>query len=118
VYFVVHKTTSELECAILTSLYLVGAKNINSWHDKKGDLHRAFPLYVPMVPSSMLTVAADGERLMCGSFSLGENVHLGSFQFISDYFDGLSLSPRRGDSGAVFMGSTHRGTPSPWWAII
>jgi hypothetical protein len=25
--FVVHKTTSELECVILTTLYLVGAKN-------------------------------------------------------------------------------------------
>jgi hypothetical protein len=27
--FVVHKTTSELECMILTTLYLVGAKNTN-----------------------------------------------------------------------------------------
>jgi hypothetical protein len=27
--FVVHKTTSELECTILTTLHLVGAKNTN-----------------------------------------------------------------------------------------
>jgi hypothetical protein len=59
-----------------------------------------------MVPSSVIVVAADGEHLMCGGFSLGETVHLGNFEFIADYFGGLSLSPRRGDPGAAFMGST------------
>jgi hypothetical protein len=48
-----------------------------------------------MVPSSAITVSADGEHLTCGGFSLGETVHLGSFDFIADYFDGLNLSPRR-----------------------
>jgi hypothetical protein len=38
VFFIVHKTTSELECTILTTLYLVGAKNIDSWCTRKGDL--------------------------------------------------------------------------------
>jgi hypothetical protein len=59
-----------------------------------------------MVPSSVIIVAADGEHLMCGGFSLGETVRLGNFEFIADYFGGLSLSPRRGDLGAAFMGST------------
>jgi hypothetical protein len=71
VCFVVCKTTSEQEHAILTTLYLIGAKNTNSWHARKGDLQRAFPLDVLMVPSSAIVVAADGERLMCGGFSLG-----------------------------------------------
>jgi hypothetical protein len=62
---------------------------------------------VPMVPSSMIFVAAYGECLTCGGFSLSETVRPGSFEFIADYFRGLSLSPRRGDSGAAFMGSTH-----------
>jgi hypothetical protein len=44
-----------------------------------------------MVPSSTITVAADGERLTCGGFSLGVTVHLGNFEFIANYFSGLSL---------------------------
>jgi hypothetical protein len=42
-----------------------------------------------MVPSSTITVVADGERPMCGGFSLGKTVHLVSFEFIADYFNGL-----------------------------
>jgi hypothetical protein len=59
-------------------------------------LQRAFPLDILMVPSSAIVVAIDGEHLTCGGFSLGETVHLGNFEFITDYFDGLRLSPRRG----------------------
>jgi hypothetical protein len=73
---------------------------------------------VPMVPSSVITVATGGECLMCDGFSLGETARLGSFEFIADYFGSLSLSPKRGDSGATFMRSTHRGTPSPGCAMI
>jgi hypothetical protein len=77
-------------------------------------LQRAFPLNVLMVPSSVITVTADGECLTCGGFSFGETVCLGNFEFIADYFDGLSLYPRRGDSSVAFMGSTISGAPSPW----
>jgi hypothetical protein len=31
--------------------FLVGARNADSWHTKKGDLHCVIPLDVPMVPS-------------------------------------------------------------------
>jgi hypothetical protein len=117
VCFVVRKTTSELECAILTTLYLAGAKNTYSCYARKGNLQRAFTLYVLMVPSSVLTVATDSDRLMCGG-TLNETIRLGSFKFIADYFSGLSLSPRRGDSEPDFMGSTHSGTPSPWRVMI
>jgi hypothetical protein len=78
----------------LTTLYLTGAKNTNSWCGKKEDLQRAFSLDVPMVPSSAITVAADGKHLTCGGFSLGETVRLGKFEFITDYFSSLSLSLR------------------------
>jgi hypothetical protein len=81
-------------------------------------LQRAFPLDIPMVPSSMITIATDGEHLTYDGFSLSETIQLGNFKFIADYFGCLSLSTRRGDSAAVFMGSTCSGTPSPWWAII
>jgi hypothetical protein len=46
-----------------------------------------------MVPSSVITSAADGECLTCGGFSLGEPIHLGNFEFITAYFGGLSLCP-------------------------
>jgi hypothetical protein len=71
-----------------------------------------------MVPSSVLTFSVDGEHLTCCGFYLGESVHLRNFEFITDYFGGLSLSPRRGDSGTTFMGSTHSGPPSPRWVMI
>jgi hypothetical protein len=61
---------------------------------------------------------ANGERLTCGDFSLGETILLGSFEFIADYFGGLRLSPRRGHLGAAFMGSTHSESPSLWWVMI
>jgi hypothetical protein len=94
VCFVVRKTTSKQECVNLTTLYLVGAKNTNNWCTRKGDLQRAFPLDVLMVPSSAIDVMADGERLTCGGFSLGKTVRLENFEFNADYFGGLSLSLR------------------------
>jgi hypothetical protein len=71
-----------------------------------------------MLSSSAITIAANSERLTCDGFSLNKNVCLGNFEFIADYFSGLSLSPRRGDVGIAFMGSTHRGAPTPRWAMI
>jgi hypothetical protein len=71
-----------------------------------------------MVPSSVITIATDGECLMCDGFSLGKIIHLGNFEFITDYFSGLSLSPRRGATGAAFIGSTHSGASTPRWATI
>jgi hypothetical protein len=80
-------------------------------------LQRAFPLDVSMVPSFALAFSTSSECLTCGDFSLGETVHLGSFEFISDYIGGLILFPRRSDSGTAFMGSTHSRPPSPRWAM-
>jgi hypothetical protein len=71
-----------------------------------------------MVPSSSITVAANGKCLTCGGISLGETICLGNFELIADYFDGLSLSPRRGDEGATFVGSTRSGASTPRQAMI
>jgi hypothetical protein len=65
-----------------------------------------------MVPSSAITISADGECLSRDGFSLGETIHFGSIEFIVDYFGVLSLPPRRDDSNAAAMGSTHGGPPS------
>jgi hypothetical protein len=97
---------------------LPGVENANSWRTRNEDLQCAIPLDVLMVPSSALTVASDGEHLMCGGFYLGEIVCLWNFEFITDYFGGMSLSPWSGNSGATFMGSTHSRTPSPRQPMI
>jgi hypothetical protein len=117
VCFIVRKTTSELEHVILTTMFML-VKNINRWCARKGCLQHAFPLNVSMVLSSALIVTYESQRLMCGGFSLSETIFLMSFKFIADYFSGLSLSPRRGNSSAAFIGSTHSGTPSLMWAMI
>jgi hypothetical protein len=60
-----------------------------------------------MVPSYVIAIAADGESLMCGEFSLGETVRLGNIEFIANYFGGLSLSPMWGEQ-----------TPLSWAQLI
>jgi hypothetical protein len=71
-----------------------------------------------MVPSSVITVAADSESLTCGGFSLCDTILLGNLDFIANYFSSLSLFPRRGDAGTAFMGSTRSGKPTPRQAMI
>jgi hypothetical protein len=85
---VVHKTTSELERVILTTLFLLVQRT-----PTVGALGRgAFPLDVLMVPSSTLAVTVDS------GFSLGKTIHIRSLEFIIDCFSDLSLSPRRDGS--------------------
>jgi hypothetical protein len=71
-----------------------------------------------MVPSSSIGIIANGERLACGAFSFGKTVRFGNFEFIAGYFSGLSLSPRRGNEGVIFVGSTHSGVSTPQRAMI
>jgi hypothetical protein len=80
-------------------------------------LQYVFPLDILMVPSFMLTVAADGECASCNAFSLGETIHFGSLEFITDRFSGLSLSPLGDGSEATVMGSTRSRPPSPLRAM-
>jgi hypothetical protein len=84
----------------------------------RGICSMLFPLDVLMVSLSTIIVAADGERLTCSEFSLGETIHLGNFEFTADYFGGLSLTPRRGDACATSMGSTRNGASTLRWAMI
>jgi hypothetical protein len=60
----------------------------------------------------MLAITTDGKHLTCGGFSLGETVCFGSLDFIADYFSSLNLSPKGSDSGTIFMGMVHSGSPS------
>jgi hypothetical protein len=71
-----------------------------------------------MVPSCSIAMTADDDHLACGGFSLDEHIHLGNFEFIADYFSDLSLSPRRGNEGAIFVGSTHSEASTPQRATV
>jgi hypothetical protein len=85
---------------------------------QEGGFAACFPQVVLMVPSSSITIVADGECLTCGGFTLCKLVRLENFEFITDYFSGLSLSPRRSDEGAIFVGSTRIGASTPQQAMI
>jgi hypothetical protein len=71
-----------------------------------------------MVPSSMLIIVADDECLSCGEFTIGKTVHFGCLKFITDRFNGLSLSPMGDGLDAIVMGSTHSGPLSPLRAMM
>jgi hypothetical protein len=64
-----------------------------------------------MVPSSVLTVATNGERLSCGGFSLSETIHFRGLEFIVNRFSGLSLSPMGDGSDAIITGHHPRCEP-------
>jgi hypothetical protein len=106
------KTTSELECVILTTVYFVGAENTDSWHARKVDLQCAFPLDVPMVYSPKLTFIANCNNPIGVGLAPGESICFGSLEFTIDRFGRLSLSPKEDDSSAVFIGMLHSGSPS------
>jgi hypothetical protein len=81
-------------------------------------LQRASPLDVLMVPSSSITIAADGECLTCGGFSLSKTIHFGSLEFLIDRLGGMSLSPMGDGSDVVAMGSAHGGPLLPQWTMM
>jgi hypothetical protein len=78
---------------ILTTLYLAGAKNIDSWHARKGDLQHASPLDVLMVPSPKLLFIANDNNPTNIGLAPGITIHFGSLEFIADHFGHLSFSP-------------------------
>jgi hypothetical protein len=60
-----------------------------------------FPLDASMVHTSMLVVATDGE----------------SIKFITNCIGGLSVSPRGGNKGVIFVGVTYSESLSLWAMI-
>jgi hypothetical protein len=85
VCFVVRKTISELERAILTTPFLSVQKT-----PTVGMLGRGFAACFSsshsMVPSTSIAIVTDGVHFPCGAFSLDETVHLRNFEFIANYF--------------------------------
>jgi hypothetical protein len=65
-----------------------------------------------MVHSPKPTIVTNSSHLISIGFVLGETIHFRSLEFIADHFCNLSLSPKGNDSGAIFMGMVHHGSPS------
>jgi hypothetical protein len=57
-------------------------------------------------------VGTDGSNLFDNEFTWDETVCFRNLEFIADRFDNLSFSPKGNDSGAVFVGMAHNGSPS------
>jgi hypothetical protein len=91
---------------------LTGEKNTDSWRTRKGDLQRAFPLDVLMVPSPKLSFVANGNNQTDVGLILGSTIHFGSLEFTADHLGHLSLSPQEWDSRTIFIGKVHNGPPS------
>jgi hypothetical protein len=93
----------EQEHAILTTLYLTGTKNVNSWRARKGNLQHALLLHC--FDGSIIGVHRHYRRcaptMRC--FSLGETIRFKSLEFIANRFGGMSL-PLKDGSGAIIMG--------------
>jgi hypothetical protein len=64
-----------------------------------------------MIQLAKLFVVNDEHQTDVG-FTLDETICFGSLEFIADCFGNLSLSPEGNDSGTVFVGMVHSGSPS------
>jgi hypothetical protein len=63
-----------------------------------------------MVHSLKFTFVANGNNLSSVGIALGETICFGSFEFTTDSFCNLSLSPEGNDLGTIFVGMVHDGS--------
>jgi hypothetical protein len=117
VFCIVRKTVSEQECAILTTMYPVGAKNTYNWSARKGELQHDFPLDVSMVPSLKLSFVANGHNPTSIGLAPGSTICFSSLEFTADHLERLSLSSQEWDSSATFVGMVHSRLPYPRTAL-
>jgi hypothetical protein len=57
-------------------------------------------------------IATDSSKLTGVKLAWGKTIHFRNLEFITDPFDNLSLSTEGNDSGAIFVGMAHSGSPS------
>jgi hypothetical protein len=74
---------------------------------QEGGFVVCFPLNVLMVHSPKPTIITNSNRQTDVGFTLGETIHFGSLEFITDRFSSLSLPLEGSDSGGIFVGMVH-----------
>jgi hypothetical protein len=77
----------------LTTLYLAGAKNTDSWCTRKGDLQRSFPQAILMVQPK-LSFIANSNNPTGVNLAPGSTIHNGSLEFVTNHFGHLMFLPR------------------------
>jgi hypothetical protein len=65
-----------------------------------------------MVPSSKLSIVANGNNSAYVGLALGSTIHFDSLELIANCLGCLSLSTQERDSSAIFVGMVHIGLPS------
>jgi hypothetical protein len=65
-----------------------------------------------MVYSPKLTFIDNGNNQTRVELAPSKTICFGSLEFTTDCFGHLSLSPKGNDSGTVFIGMVHSGSPS------
>jgi hypothetical protein len=65
-----------------------------------------------MVPSSKLSFIANDNNPTDIDPAPGSTIHFSSLELLTDCFGHLSFSPQRRDSGGMFIGMVHNGSPS------
>jgi hypothetical protein len=110
--FIIHETTSKLETRDCVDPIICRCRKHGQLARQEGGFVACFPLNVSMVHSPKPTIVTNSSHLISIGFVLGETIHFRSLEFIADHFCNLSLSPKGNDSGAIFMGMVHHGSPS------
>jgi hypothetical protein len=93
------------KCVLLTTQLFAGAENTDSCRWKP-------PLNLSMVILPQPVIDIDDSNLFGNELAWGETIHFENLEFITDRFDNLSFSLEGNDSGAVFVGMAHGGSPS------
>jgi hypothetical protein len=73
-----------------------------------------------MVPSPKLSFITNDNIPTYVSLAPGSTIHFDTLEFITDRFGHLSHSPLQRDSGSIFVGMVHSGSPSmrhPWGVL-
>jgi hypothetical protein len=114
---VVHDTTSELESRDLVDPVICRCRKHRQLACQVWGFVVCFPLDVPTVHLSKPTIVTDSNNMTGVRISGGEIIRFGILEFITDHFHSLNFSPEGNDSGTVFVGMVHSGSPS-LYAIV